>query len=125
RAARRSPARAPDDWSSLPAHLRDLVDLLAAGRVDRHLVAGLTTDQRARDGRRDGDGACFDVGLVGPDDPVVEHLAALGLLKRDVRAEAHLLAGELRGVDHLRAREMILDLVDARLDHPLLLLGSV
>ena len=67
----------------------------------------------------------IDVGFVGTDDAVRGLLVAVEVREHDRGAEAHLVAAELRGVDHLGAGQLVLDVLQPRLDQALPLLGGV
>ena len=64
------------------------------------------------------------IGLGRADDRVRERLA-LVVLDVDLRADAHDVGRQLRGVDHRRRAELVLERRDARLEHRLLVLGVV
>jgi hypothetical protein len=104
----------------------DLVLLRSTRRRHGDGVPLAAADERARDGARHGDLPALQVRLELADEPVLHDVAALGLLERHGRPEDHAVAaGVLRDVDHLGARDPVLDLEDAALDVRLLVLGRV
>src|SRR5690606_30719982 len=111
---------------SAVADLDDLVLAGAAGRLDGDDVALVLADQRARHRRRDRDLAVLDVGLEVADDLVALLRATVFVGQQHGGAEHHLVADLQRGhVDHLRVRELALELLDAALDEALLLARGV
>src|SRR5262249_33657005 len=110
---------------SAPLHLDDLEGLGAAGRDDLDRVALLLAHQRARERRRDGDALLLGVGLGLADD--LPHLLLFGVLvdDSDGRAERDGFTRQFRDVDHLGARELVLELGDAAFVVRLLFLGGV
>src|SRR5215467_6673853 len=106
----------------------DLFDLVSLGPAWRHhLDAGALTlaDERACERRRDRDLAFLGVGFGLADE--LPHLFLLGILidKRHRRAECDGVARELRDVDDLGTRELVLEFGDARLVVRLRLLRRV
>src|SRR6476661_8631359 len=98
-----------------PLDLLDLVFLGAARRDDLDGCALRLADQRARERRGDRDAALLGVSLRLADD--LPHLLLVGVLvdQRHGRAELDGVAGELRDVDDLGARELVLELRNAAL----------
>src|SRR6202163_4117580 len=92
---------------SLPFQLDDLVGLGAARRDDLDLRAFLLADQRAGERRGDGNPALLGVGLGLADD--LPHRFLVGVLVDQSYggAEGDGVAGKLRHVDDLGAREFI------------------
>src|SRR5262245_12272993 len=100
----------------LPGALRD---------VHRHAVADLLAQQRARHRRGHRDPPLRDVGLLLAQDLVGDALAAVHVLEVDRHPETHLVRRLAGGVDHLGARETVLEQADAPLEVALPLLGRV
>ena len=101
--------------NAAPLDLLHLVALGAARGDDLDRGALGLADQRARERRGDRDAAGLGVGLRLADD--LPHLLLVGVLvdQRDGRAELDGVAGQLGDVDHLGARELVLELGDAAL----------
>src|SRR5262245_41249010 len=96
----------------------------AARRLDLDRVAFGLADQRPRDRRADRDLAVLQIRLVVTDDLVGHTLAGRAVLELDSCAE-YDVAARIRDrgrIDHLRAREPVLDLGDPPFDEPLALL---
>ena len=97
-----------------------------AGRTGLGLVADLFADQRARERARDADRARVDVALVGADDAVGDLFLGLRVHQLHGRAEGHLGGAlELRGIDHLGAADLVLELLDAPFVEAAALAGGV
>src|SRR5471030_1280990 len=98
----------------------------APRRLHLDHVARVFADQRAGDGRADGNLAVLDIGLVVADD-LVGHLVAARLRLQVHRGAKHATAVgiEQLGVDHLCIGELALDLGNASFDKALPLLGGV
>ena len=96
-----------------PLDLGDLVGLGAARRDDFHRGALLLADQRACERRGDRDAAFLRIGFGLADD--LPDLLLLGVLVDggDGRAELDGVAGQLRHVDDVGARELVLELARA------------
>src|SRR5438105_3880014 len=109
----------------LPLDLGDRVGLGATGRHHLDGLALLLVDQRARQRRGDRDAAFLGVGLGLADD--LPDLLLIGVLvdQGHGRAELDGVAAELGDVDHVGARELVLELGDLTLVDRLLLLGGV
>src|SRR5437868_609824 len=110
---------------SAPLDLGDLVGLGAAGSHDLHGRALLLADQRARQRRGDGDAALLGIGFGLADDLPYRLLLGVFVDQRDGGAEHDGVAGELRDVDDVGARELVFDLGDAAFIVRLLFLGGV
>src|SRR3546814_6307234 len=104
--------------------LRDLVIAVARRSGDFHIIAHLAADQGAPERRQIGDAADLRVGFRMAHDLVLHRLVVL-VEQVDGRAEHHLVAAEHRRIDHLRARQAVLDVGDHRLDLALPLLGGM
>src|SRR5215470_6688508 len=87
--------------------------------------AGLLAEQGPRDRRGHRDASLRDVGLLLAEDGVGHALAALDVLEVDRHAEAYLVGDLPGGVDHLRAREAVLEQAHAALEVALALLRGV
>src|SRR6185437_2103363 len=104
----------------------DLVASQAAGRLHLGGITFALADQGAGDRRIHRDLALLDVGLVVADDLVRAALAAVEVLYLDGRAENDPSFGiEVGGIDHLRVRELRLEIRDAPFDEALPLLRRV
>src|SRR5262249_39936565 len=123
------PWRAPlAGGGAAPLSPLDLFDFVGLGAAWRHyLDAGALAlaDERACERRGDRDLAFLGVGLGFAHQ--LPHLFLFGVLveKRHGRAERDAVAREFRDVDDLGARELVLELGDARLVVRLRLLGRV
>src|SRR6185312_1323186 len=125
RACRMARITVPARRGSHPLDLQDLVGLDAAGGVHLDHVALFLADHGAGDRRGDRHLAGAHVGLVLADDLVAGLFLGVLVDHADGGAELHLVAGELRDVDDLRPRDLVLDRRDAALDPTLPLLGGV
>src|ERR1700722_8540882 len=98
---------------SAPLDLGDLVGLGAAGGHDLNRGAFLLPDQRTRQWRGDGNPALLGVGFDFADD--LPHRLLLGVFidQRDCGAEFDGVAGKLRDVDDIGARELVFELGNA------------
>src|SRR5262245_20876483 len=107
------------------ADAEDLELARSLRNVNRHARADLPAEQGARDRRGDRDATLRDVGFLLAEDRVGHPLAALRVLEVDGHAEAHLVGDLAGGVDHLGAREPVLELAHPPLEVALALLGGV
>src|ERR1700676_3055969 len=100
---------------SLPFQLDDLVGLGAARRDDLDLRAFLLADEGTGERRGDGDLAFLGVGLRLADD--LPYCLLVGVLvdQGDGGAKGDGVAGQLRHVDDLGARQLVLEFGDAAL----------
>src|SRR6185437_4019643 len=103
-------------------HVHDLELLHPSRSPDLGDVARELPDEGLRDGGRVGDLPLLDVGLVLAHDLVADRLAARGIRELHRRPEHHAaIVLEERRIDHLRIRELRLELDDAALDEALAL----
>src|SRR5207342_2836627 len=109
----------------LPLDLLDLVSLGAAGRVDLDGFAFLLVDQRARDRGGDRNATLLGVRLGLADD--LPYLLLVGVLvdQRDGRAEGDRVTRQLGNINHVGARQLVLELGDAALIERLRFLRGV
>src|SRR6266496_5470905 len=103
----------------------DLVLALAAGRRELHDVALLLADHGPGDRRGDADLPLLQVGLELAHHLVAHLVARLGVGDGDGGAEDDAVALQLADLDHLGARDPVLDLEEAALEVRLLVLGGV
>ena len=109
----------------LEGDLEDLVEALAAGHPDLHLVPHFLPEEGAGERARDADGASLEVALVGADDAVGRLLRRLRVGELDRGAEGDAVARELGRVDHLGEGELLLEVLHAAFDEGLLVAGGV
>src|SRR3569623_1042216 len=104
--------------------LADLVPAVARGHGHFDLVADHPADQRAAERRVVADPPGLGIGL-GLADDLVRHRLVVLVLQRDGRAEHHLVARQVLGIDDLGATQFVLDVGDRRLYLALTLLGGM
>src|SRR3569623_408093 len=104
--------------------LADLVPAVARWHGHFDLVADHAADQRAAERLIVANPPGLGVGLGLADDLVGHRLVVL-VLQRDGRAEHHLVARQVLGVDDLGAAQLVLDVGDRRLYLALPLLGGM
>src|SRR5690606_11558805 len=115
-------------WSVRPSAEVDGANFEAAGptwELDHDLVADALPDERPSERRRNRNRAAVDVGFVGSDDAEGLLLVGVEVRERNRGAEAHAIAAQLARIDDFGSRELVLDVLDARLDQTLPLLRGM
>ena len=98
-----------------------LVDDVATGRVDGHLVALCLADERSSDRRIDRDQVRLSVCLIFTHDPVRHCPVILNLDQSDGRTENDFAGNRNRfHIDNLRMRQLVLEFFYAPLGEALL-----